>query len=77
MKNEVEILRVSYMNGIIVENSILFDKLCLMVTCLQWSAIAKELIENFKEQKNFQNQEIGLLISAGKNIPEIEKMPYY
>ena len=49
MKNEVEILRVSYMNGIIVENSILFDKLCLMVTCLQWSVIAKELIENFKE----------------------------
>ena len=49
MKNEVEILRVSYMNGIIVENNPLFEKLCLMVTCLQWSALAKESIENFKE----------------------------
>lgn len=34
MKNEVEILRISYLSGIIVENSPLFEKLCLMVTCL-------------------------------------------
>ena len=35
MKNEIEILKVSYTAGIIVENTPVFEKLCLMVTCLQ------------------------------------------